>query len=83
MVALVPGGKFPGPAVRAWRSLRQLAFVAGYVAVISIAGGAFAWLRLRSGSIAAPLLAHAALNDTALVARPFAHALDGTAAAGG
>jgi uncharacterized protein len=59
--------------------------VAGNVAVTSAAGAAFAWLRLRSGSVFAPLLAHAALNDSALVAGRVAHRLGrgrGTAAQG-
>src|SRR5438034_316100 len=37
------------------------------------AGAVFGWLRLRSGSVLAPLLAHAALNDSALVAGRAAH----------
>jgi len=57
------------------RPLRQAAFVAGNVAATSIAGAVFAWLRLRSGSVLAPLLAHAALNDSALVAARVAHRL--------
>jgi membrane protease YdiL (CAAX protease family) len=57
------------------RPLRQAAFVAGNVAVTSVAGAVFAWLRLRSGSVLAPLLAHAALNDSALVAGRVAHRL--------
>jgi uncharacterized protein len=52
----------------AGRPLRQVAFVAGNVAVTGAAGAVFGWLRLRSGSVLAPLLAHAALNDAALVA---------------
>jgi uncharacterized protein len=52
----------------AQRPLRQAAFVSGNVAVTSAAGAAFAWLRLRSGSVLAPLLAHAALNGSALAA---------------
>jgi membrane protease YdiL (CAAX protease family) len=67
----------------AQRPLRQVAFVAGNVAVTSIAGAALAWLRLRSGSVVAPLLAHAALNDAALVAGRFAHALGDQATATG
>jgi len=55
------------------RPLRQAAFIGGNVAVTGIAGAAFAGLRLRSGSILAPLLAHAALNDAALVAGRLAH----------
>jgi len=59
----------------AHRPLRQAAFVAGNIAVTSAAGAAFAWLRLRSGSVLAPMLAHAALNDSALVAGSTARAL--------
>jgi len=55
------------------RPLRQAAFVAGNVAVTGAAGAVFGWLRLRSGSVLAPLLAHAALNDSALVAGRAAH----------
>jgi CAAX protease family protein len=50
------------------RPFRQAMFVAGNVTVTSAAGAVFAWLRLRSGSMLAPLLAHAALNDSALIA---------------
>jgi len=50
------------------RPLRQAAFVGGNVAVTGLAGAVFAWLRLRSGSVLAPVLAHAALNDAALLA---------------
>jgi membrane protease YdiL (CAAX protease family) len=57
------------------RPLRQAAFVAGNVAVTGAAGAAFGWLRLRSGSVLAPLLVHAALNDSALVAGRAAHRL--------
>jgi uncharacterized protein len=56
------------------RPLRQAAFVGGNVAVTGLAGGAFAWLRLRSGSVLAPVLAHAALNDAALLAARAVHA---------
>jgi membrane protease YdiL (CAAX protease family) len=59
----------------AQRPLRQAAFVAGNVAVTGAAGAVFAWLRLRSGSLLAPLLAHAALNDSALMAGRVAHRL--------
>jgi uncharacterized protein len=58
----------------AQRPLRQAAFVGGNVAVTGLAGAVFAWLRLRSGSVVAPLLAHAALNDAALLASRLAHA---------
>lgn len=45
-----------------------VAAVAGAV-LATIAGGVgFCWLRLRSGSLAAPIVAHAALNALALVA---------------
>jgi membrane protease YdiL (CAAX protease family) len=50
------------------RPLRQAAFISGNVAVTGGAGAVFAWLRLRSGSVLAPLLAHAALNGSALAA---------------
>jgi CAAX protease family protein len=59
----------------AHRPLRQAAFVAGNVAATGAAGAVFAWLRLRSGSVLAPLLAHAALNDSALLAGRLAHRL--------
>ncbi len=39
--------------------------VVGTIAVTSAAGVAFAWLRLRSGSLAAPVLAHVATNSLA------------------
>jgi membrane protease YdiL (CAAX protease family) len=57
------------------RPLRQAAFVAGNVAATGAAGAVFAGLRLRSGSVLAPLLAHAALNDAALLAGWAAHRL--------
>ena len=44
--------------------------MAGNVAVTGAAGAVFGWLRLRSGSVLAPLLAHVALNDSALLAGP-------------
>jgi uncharacterized protein len=56
------------------RPLRQAAFVGGNVAVTGLAGAVFAWLRLRSGSVLAPVLAHAALNDAALLAARIVHA---------
>jgi uncharacterized protein len=59
----------------AHRPLRQAAFVAGNVAATSAAGVVFGWLRLRSGSVLAPVLAHAALNDSALIAGSLAHRL--------
>jgi membrane protease YdiL (CAAX protease family) len=42
--------------------------VAGDVVATTIAGLGFGWLRLRSGSVLAPALAHAALNATAYAA---------------
>jgi membrane protease YdiL (CAAX protease family) len=42
--------------------------VAGDVVATTIGGIGFGWLRLRSGSIAAPALAHAALNGSAYAA---------------
>ena len=52
----------------AQRPWRQAAFISGNIVVTSAAGAVFAWLRLRSGSVLAPLLAHAALNGSALAA---------------
>ena len=46
----------------------QVALVGGAVVVTSVAGLAFAWLRLRSRSLVAPVLAHVATNGLALVA---------------
>lgn len=42
--------------------------VLGDVAATTIGGIGFGWLRLRSGSIAAPVIAHAALNGSAYLA---------------
>src|SRR5262245_49246789 len=42
--------------------------VMGTIALTAVAGIAFAWLRLRSGSLAAPVLAHIATNSLAYVA---------------
>lgn len=44
------------------------AVVAGNVAATAVAGLLFAWLRLSSGSVVAPVLAHVAVNGVALVA---------------
>jgi CAAX protease family protein len=63
-------------------SLRQAAFVGGNVMVTGLAGVGFAWLRLRSGSVLAPLIAHAALNDAALIAGRAAHRAGHEQAAG-
>jgi membrane protease YdiL (CAAX protease family) len=46
--------------------------VVGTVAVTTAAGVAFAWLRLRSGSLAAPILAHVATNSFAYAAATIA-----------
>lgn len=46
----------------------QAALVVGAVAVTFVAGLAFAWLRLRSRSLVAPVLAHVATNGLTLVA---------------
>ncbi len=47
------------------------AAVVGDVMATTVGGLGFGWLRLRSGSIAAPTLAHAALNASAYVATRF------------
>ncbi len=47
------------------------AVVLGDVAATTIGGIGFGWLRLRSGSIAAPAIAHAVLNASAYVATRF------------
>ncbi len=44
-----------------WRS--TLGALAGIALVTGAAGAAFSWLRLRSGSILAPAVVHAVLND--------------------
>jgi uncharacterized protein len=44
----------------------QVLLVLGAVAVTSAAGLVFCWLRLRSGSLLAPVIAHAATNGLAL-----------------
>ena len=41
--------------------------VAGTIAVTTVAGVLFAWLRLRSGSLVAPILGHIATNSFAYV----------------
>ncbi|HVN12419.1 MAG TPA: CPBP family intramembrane glutamic endopeptidase [Kineosporiaceae bacterium] len=48
--------------------LGRVAVVAGAVTVTFVAGLAFAWLRLRSGSLVAPVVAHVATNGLALAA---------------
>jgi membrane protease YdiL (CAAX protease family) len=44
----------------------QVLLVLGAVLVTACAGLVFCWLRLRSGSLVAPILAHAATNGLAL-----------------
>jgi membrane protease YdiL (CAAX protease family) len=71
----------PGSPDRAGR----VALVAGVVVATSVAGAVFAALRLRSGSVLAPAIAHAALHTAALIAarvvsRP---ALEGLSAGAG
>ena len=46
----------------------QVGLVLGAVVVTSLAGLGFAWLRLRSRSLVAPVLAHVATNGLALLA---------------
>jgi membrane protease YdiL (CAAX protease family) len=46
---------------------RRLAVLATTLST-AVAGGAFAWLRLRSRSVLAPILAHAAINVSAYLA---------------
>jgi uncharacterized protein len=63
---------------------RRLAVLATTLSTTG-AGGVFAWLRLRSRSVLAPVLAHAAVNGSAylagrLVANRHAHPLAGQAA---
>ena len=45
-----------------------LGVVVGTIAVTTAAGAAFAWLRVRSGSLVAPVLAHLATNSFAYAA---------------
>jgi len=45
----------------------QVLVVLGSVAVTFVAGLAFCWLRLRSGSLLAPIMAHVATNGLALI----------------
>jgi membrane protease YdiL (CAAX protease family) len=47
-------------------ALGQALLVLGAVAVTFLAGLAFCWLRLRSRSLIAPVMAHAATNGLAL-----------------
>ena len=47
--------------------LGRLLLVAGAVVSTSVAGAVFGWLRLRSGSLLAPMIAHLSTNGVALV----------------
>lgn len=49
-------------------ALHALPLAAGTLVVTAVAGLGFAWLRLRSGSLLAPVLAHIGTNSTATVA---------------
>lgn len=49
-------------------SVEGVAAIAGAVVVTTVAGVAFCWLRIRSGSLLAPILAHVATNSVSLVA---------------
>lgn len=50
------------------RSAEGIAALIGAVVVTTVAGGMFSWLRLRSGSLLAPTLAHWATNSFGLLA---------------
>jgi len=50
----------------------QALLVLGSIAVTSVAGLVFCWLRLRSRSLIAPIMAHAAINGLALTVAWFA-----------
>jgi membrane protease YdiL (CAAX protease family) len=58
----------PSTARAAGRAGGRVATVAATVAATALAGAGFAWLRLRSRSVLAPVVAHAGINMTALVA---------------
>ncbi len=65
---VVPAMVFAGSNAAVPRSGARavLATVAATVGTTAVAGGGLAWLRLRSDSLAAPLLVHAAVNASAL-----------------
>ena len=48
-------------------ALATIAIVGGAVAATTVAGFVFVWLRLRSGSLLAPIVAHAAINSSAFL----------------
>lgn len=54
------------------RRVRVAPAVAGTVAVTALAGAGLAWLRVETGSLAAPFALHATLNTLATVAGAFA-----------
>lgn len=56
-------------------SVEGLSTIVGAVVVTTIAGFGFAWLRVASGSLLAPILAHCATNSLALVAAVYVQAL--------
>lgn len=58
----------PGAAKAAEPVGGAAAVIGGTVAATSLAGVGFAWLRLRSRSVLAPVIAHAALNSAAFLA---------------
>ena len=49
-------------------AIAAIGVVVGTLAVTTVAGAAFGWLRLRSGSVIAPMMAHLATNSFAYVA---------------
>lgn len=61
-------------------SIAGVAAVVGAVAVTSVAGLLFVWLRVRAASLLAPILAHTATNSIGLLA---AAAVSGTLGSGG
>jgi len=76
--AVVPatGGFFTVPLTPAGarvhgNPMRTAGVVLATVTATTLAGYGLAWLRFRSGSIAAPLVAHASLNGAAYLAARF------------
>jgi uncharacterized protein len=61
IVGLQANGVAPG-------SLAGVGAIVGTVAITTVAGVAFSWLRLRTGSLLAPMLAHWATNAFGLLA---------------
>jgi uncharacterized protein len=58
----------PGLAEAADQPGGRVATIVATVGATAAAGAVFAWLRLRSRSVAAPIVAHAAVNTAALLA---------------